>query len=85
MYDFKPTPGQDPAETYRQLIDAVFGADSERVVAFDPTFIPKAGPHTFGRQRFWNSAKNRAEKTSGEDQGSTPGVTTCPSSAHAGR
>ncbi len=30
----------------RQRINAVFGLDSERVLAFDPTFIPKAGPQT---------------------------------------
>ena len=46
----------------RHLINAVFGLDSERVLAFDPTFIPKAGHHTFGRNRFWNGLKNRAEK-----------------------
>lgn len=46
----------------RQLINAVFGLDSERVLAFDPTFIPKAGHHTFGRNRFWNGLKSRTEK-----------------------
>lgn len=49
-------------EFNRQLITEVFGADSERVLAFDPTFIPKAGQHTFGRNRFWNGLKSRAEK-----------------------
>jgi len=46
----------------RPLINAVFGLDSERVLAFDPTFIPKAGHHTFGRNRFWNGLKSRPEK-----------------------
>mgnify|MGYP003962079057 FL=1 len=46
----------------RHLINAVFGLDSERVLAFDPTFIPKAGHHTFGRNRFWNGLKSRTEK-----------------------
>lgn len=46
----------------RQLINAVFGLDSERVLAFDPTFIPKAGHHTVGRNRFWNGLKSRTEK-----------------------
>ena len=46
----------------RQLINATFGLDSERVLAFDPSFIPKAGHHTFGRNRFWNGLKSRAEK-----------------------
>lgn len=46
----------------RQLINQVFGPTSERVIVFDPTFIPKAGQHTFGRHRFWTSQKNRSEK-----------------------
>jgi len=46
----------------RQLINTVFGLDSERVLAFDPTFIPKAGHHTVGRNRFWNGLKSRSEK-----------------------
>jgi hypothetical protein len=46
----------------RQLINATFGFDSERVVAFDASFIPKAGHHTFGRNRFWNGLKSRSEK-----------------------
>ena len=47
---------------HRPLINAVFGTTSERVVAFDPSFIPKAGHHTFGRASFWNGLKSRAEK-----------------------
>jgi hypothetical protein len=31
-------------------------------VAFDPTFIPTAGKHTFGRSSFWNGLKSRSEK-----------------------
>lgn len=46
----------------RQVIDATFGPDSPRIVAFDPTFIPKAGKHTFGRSSFWNGLKSRSEK-----------------------
>lgn len=46
----------------RQVIDQTFGLESERVIAFDPTFVPKAGKHTFGRDRFWNGVKSRAEK-----------------------
>ena len=49
-------------EFNRQLITEVFGRHSERVLAFDPTFIPKAGQQTFGRNRFWNGLKSRAEK-----------------------
>lgn len=46
----------------RCLINEVFGQTSERVVAFDPSFIPKAGKHTFGRAPFWNGLKSRSEK-----------------------
>lgn len=46
----------------RQVIDQTFGHESERVIAFDPTFVPKAGKHTFGKDRFWNGVKSRAEK-----------------------
>ena len=46
----------------RQLINQTFGLKSERVIAFDPTFVPKAGKHTFGKDRFWNGVKSRAEK-----------------------
>ena len=46
----------------RHLINAVFGATSERVVAFDPSFIPKAGKQTFGQAPFWNGLKSRSEK-----------------------
>ena len=46
----------------RRVINAVFSPDSPRVVAFDPSFIPKAGKHTFGRSSFWNGLKSRSEK-----------------------
>ncbi|NKB72057.1 MAG: hypothetical protein GKR89_33685 [Candidatus Latescibacteria bacterium] len=46
----------------RALINAVFGQTSERVVAFDPSFMPKAGKHTFGQACFWNGLKSRSEK-----------------------
>lgn len=47
---------------HRQAINEVFGLDSERVVAFDPSFIPKAGKQTFGRAPFWNGLKSRTEQ-----------------------
>jgi hypothetical protein len=46
----------------RRVIDQTFGLKSERVLAFDPTFVPKAGKHTFGRDRFWNGVRSRAER-----------------------
>lgn len=46
----------------RHLIDETFGKESERILAFDPTFIPKAGKHTFGRDSFWNGCASRAQK-----------------------
>lgn len=52
----------DFVDLNRQIIDQTFGLKSERVIAFDPTFVPKAGKHTFGKDRFWNGVKSRAEK-----------------------
>lgn len=46
----------------RKLIDAAIGTESERVLAFDPCFIAKAGKKTYGRDFFWNGCHNRAEK-----------------------
>ena len=46
----------------RQLIDEMIGLKSQRVLAFDPCFIPKAGKKTYGRDFFWNGCHNRAEK-----------------------
>ncbi len=46
----------------RRVIDEAFGAQSERILAFDPTFIPKAGKHTFGRDSFWNGCANRSQR-----------------------
>lgn len=46
----------------RQLIDLTFGKESERIVALDPTFIKKAGKHTFSRDYFWNGCASRAQK-----------------------
>ena len=46
----------------RQLINEAIGTDSERIVAFDPSFIPKAGKKTQARDFFWNGAHSRSEK-----------------------
>ena len=46
----------------REVINEVIGKDSERIVAFDPTFIPKSGKQTYGLDYFWNGCHSRAEK-----------------------
>jgi len=46
----------------RQLIDETFAQEDERILAFDPSFIPKSGRHTFGQDRFWNGRVSRSEK-----------------------
>ena len=46
----------------RQLINEAIGTQSERILAFDPCFIPKAGKKTYGRDFFWNGCHNRVEK-----------------------
>jgi len=46
----------------RQLINETIGTQGARVVAFDPSFIAKAGKKTYGRDFFWNGAHQRAEK-----------------------
>lgn len=37
-------------------------AQHEQVLAFDPSFVPKSGKHTYGLARFWNGTHGRAEK-----------------------
>ena len=34
----------------------------EHILAFDPSFVPKSGKHTYGLDMFWNGAHSRAEK-----------------------
>ncbi len=46
----------------RQLLNEAIGTESERILAFDPCFIPKAGKKTYGRDFFWNGSHNRTEK-----------------------
>jgi hypothetical protein len=46
----------------RQLLNETIGTQGARVVAFDPSFIAKAGKKTYGRDFFWNGAHQRAEK-----------------------
>ena len=46
----------------RALIDQAIPAGQARLIAFDPSFMAKAGKHTPGRAYFWNGAHGRAEK-----------------------
>ena len=46
----------------RQVIDETFGENSDRILAFDPSFIKKAGKHTFSRDSFWNGCASKAQK-----------------------
>ena len=41
------------------LIDQV--ASSERIVAFDPSFIPKAGKSTYGKGKYWSGVAKAAK------------------------
>lgn len=34
----------------------------EPMRAFDPSFVPKSGPRTYGLDMFWNGAHSRVEK-----------------------
>jgi hypothetical protein len=52
----------DFASFNRQVIDETFAKEDEHILAFDQSFIPKAGSHTFGRDRFWNGSLSRNEK-----------------------
>ena len=46
----------------REVIDEALGKDSERIVAYDPSFIPKSGKKTYGLDYFWNGCHRRSEK-----------------------
>ena len=41
------------------LIDQV--ASSERIIAFDPSYIPKAGKSTYGKGRYWSGVARAAK------------------------
>ena len=43
-----------------QLINQTIS--DERVTAFDPSFIPKAGKSTYGRGRYWSSVAGSSRK-----------------------
>jgi Transposase DDE domain len=47
-----------------ELFDALFRPlrQKECILAFDPTFLSKAGKHTAGVYKFWNGAHQRAEQ-----------------------
>ena len=46
----------------REVIDEALGKDSERIIAYDPSFIPKSGKKTYGLDYFWNGCHRRSEK-----------------------
>lgn len=46
----------------RAAIVEVIPRSHEHVLAFDPSFVPKSGQHTYGLDMFWNGAHSRAEK-----------------------
>lgn len=52
----------DFAEFNRMLTSEVFNENSCLVAVFDPSFIPKAGKKTYGKDYFWSSTASRAEK-----------------------
>lgn len=35
--------------------------DKDRILAFDPSYIPKSGKHTYGRGRFWSGSAKAAK------------------------
>jgi len=41
------------------LVDPI--CSEERVVAFDPSFIPKAGKSTYGRGKYWSGVAKAAK------------------------
>src|SRR4051794_32660833 len=47
-----------------ELFDALYRPlqQKECILAFDPTFVSKAGKHTPGVYKFWNGSHQRAEK-----------------------
>ena len=46
----------------REVINAAIGTESERIIAFDPSFVSKSGKKTYGLDYFWNGCHNRTEK-----------------------
>jgi hypothetical protein len=46
----------------RAAIVEVVPPSHEHVLAFDPSFVPKSGKHSYGLDMFWNGAHSRAEK-----------------------
>lgn len=43
----------------KELIDQV--VSDERIIAFDPSYIPKAGKSTYGRGRYWSGVAGKAK------------------------
>lgn len=45
-----------------QIITEIFSQDDDHILAFDQSFIPKSGSHTYGTDHFWNGSAGRSEK-----------------------
>ncbi len=50
------------AEFNQQALTLVTIKETRLIAAFDPSFIPKAGKKTYGKDYFWNGSASRAEK-----------------------
>jgi hypothetical protein len=50
------------AEFNQQALTLVTTKETRLIAAFDPSFIPKAGKKTYGKDYFWNGSASRAEK-----------------------
>lgn len=50
------------AEFNSQALLHIIKPGSSLVAAFDPSFIPKSGKKTYGKDYFWNGAASKAEK-----------------------
>lgn len=46
----------------REVINQALDTARERIIAFDPSFVPKSGKKTYGLDHFWNGCHSRAEK-----------------------
>jgi hypothetical protein len=46
----------------RAALVEVVPPSHEHVLAFEPSFVPNSGKHTYGLDMFWNGAHSRAEK-----------------------
>ena len=61
-------------------IVAVVPQSHEHILAFDPSFVPQSGKHTYGLDMFWYGAHSRAEK--GLERATLAWVDVTPNSAY---